>query len=124
MNKDPERHSIMREGHGKGNFRLGIGREATGGDIELLLRCLSQPTGQVSIKWAVPETIFPAEVRKTIVQFIENYLRGYLKIHPVGALEVTVLNGGWMEDIRNDLERASFIALHKAIIHAKLPPPL
>jgi hypothetical protein len=111
------------KGRGSGCFRLGIGADATGGDIDIELRCFPAPVPAVSVEWSACSEAVPAQVRQQIVSYIERYLRGYLSQHPVGSLYVAVVGASWSTERRNDPERAAWIALHSAIIDAKLPPP-
>jgi hypothetical protein len=111
-------------GRGSGRFRLGSGPGATGGDVEIELRCLPEPASAVSIEWLAPSDAVPAEAQRQIISYIDSYLRGYLVLHPVGSIHVAVVGASWFTDRRNEPDRAAAIALHYAIVHAKLPPPL
>ena len=111
-------------GRGSGYFRLGFGADATGGDVRIELRCLPASVAAVSIEWLASPEAVPAEARQQITSYIESYLRGYLVLHPVGALHVAIVGASWFTERRNEPERAAWIALHAAIVDAKLPPPV
>jgi hypothetical protein len=118
MSTDP-----IKAGRGSGHFLLGTGPAATGGDVEIELRCFPAPNPAISVEWKAPWQGVPVEAQKRIISYIERYLRGYLELHPVGSLHVTVVGAGWFTDRHNEPERAAWIALHYAIVNAKLPPP-
>lgn len=109
-------------GHGSCHFRLGIGSEATGGDLELDLHCAFGKDCSVSVDWQSPLHGIPDEARQKIVSYLDWYLRDYLELHPVGALSVVVTQAGWSMERRNEPERAAFLAVHQAMTNAKLPP--
>ena len=111
-------------GRGSGRFRLGVGADATGGDVDIELRYFLASAPAVSVEWAASSEAVPAVVRQQIVSYIERYLHGYLSQHPIGSLHVAVVGAGWFTERRNEPERAAAIALHSAIVDAKLPPPL
>ena len=110
-------------GRGSGRFRLGFGVDATGGDVDIELRYFPASSPTVSVEWSASSEAVPAVVRQQIVSYIERYLHGYLSQHPIGSLHVAVVSAGCFTDRRNEPERAAWIALHAAIIDAKLPPP-
>lgn len=110
-------------GRGSGLFRLGNGPDATGGNVEIELRCKPDAAPAVSVEWLAPHDTVPAHARHQILSYIEAYLRGYLGKNPVGKLHVSVVGAGWFTDRRNEPDRAAWIALHYAIVNAKLPPP-
>jgi hypothetical protein len=110
-------------GRGSGRFRLGFGANATGGDVEIQLQCIPATAPTVSVEWLVSPENVPTQARQQIVSYIEEYLHDYLALHPVGSLRVTIVGAGWFTERRNDPERAAWIALHGAIIDAKLPAP-
>jgi len=110
------------EATGSCHFRLGVGPGATGGDLEVHLRCYAdQPTG-ATVEWQVPDDRMPAEGRRETMEYLEWYLRDYLQLHPVGALHLTIVDAAWCSDRRNEPERAAFIAVHEAMTKAGLPP--
>lgn len=110
------------EAKGSGRFRLGVGPGATGGDLEVRLRCYAdRPTG-VTVEWQVPHARMPDEGRQETVEYLEWYLRDYLQLHPVGALHLEVVDAGWWDDRRNEPKRAAFLAVHQAMTNAGLPP--
>jgi hypothetical protein len=114
---------ISNTGRGSGRFRLGLGADATGGDVDIELRCFPAQVPAVSVEWSASSEAMPAKARQQTVSYIERYLRDYLSEHPVGSLHVAVVGAGWFTDRRNEPERAAWIALHSAIVDAKLPPP-
>jgi hypothetical protein len=114
---------ISNTGQGSGRFRLGVGVGATGGDVDIELRCFPASAPAVSVEWLAASEAVPAQARQQIVSYIERYLNGYLSQHPVGSLHVAVVSAGWFTDRLNEPERAAWIALHRAITAAKLPPP-
>jgi hypothetical protein len=111
-------------GRGSGRFRLGVGENATGGDLEIELRWFPGAVVGVTVEWLTSSDAVPREARRRMVSYIEHYLEGYLALHPVGSIHVTVVSAGWFTDRRNEPQRAARIALHLAIVDAKLPPPL
>jgi hypothetical protein len=113
-----------RLGRGSGGFRLGHGANATGGNLDVELHCIPATAAAVSIEWSAASDAVPAQARQQIISEIEGYLLGYLSRHPVGSFKVVIVGAGWFSDRRNEPIRATRVALHNAIIDAKLPPPL
>jgi hypothetical protein len=111
-------------GRGSGRFRLGFGADATGGDIVIELRCIPAAAPAVTVEWLASSDVVPPEAQRQMVSYIQDYLEGYLALHPVGSIHVAVVSAGWFTDRHNEPERAAAIALHMAILDAKLPPPL
>src|SRR4051812_15902165 len=110
------------EGKGSGRFRIGFGADATGGDLEVDLRCYADRPNEATVEWQVDDDRMPAEGRRETIEYLEWYLRDYLQLHPVGALHVAVVGAGWWSDRRNEPKRAAFIAVHQAMTNAGLPP--
>src|SRR5579859_1550177 len=118
MKAEPEKF-----GRGSGLFRLGTGPDATGGNVEIELRCVPAAAPVVFVEWLAPHDSVPPQARQQTLAYIERYLRGYMGRNPVGALHVSVVGAGWFADRHNEPERAAWIALHHAIVDAELPPP-
>jgi hypothetical protein len=69
-----------------------------------------------------------ADLRAAAVQEVQaeaqSYITGYLKLNPsVGGLAVAILDVRLDDTRRNDLQRATRMALHKGLIDLDLPPP-
>jgi len=108
------------EARGSCHFRFGVGSGATGGDLELLLRCYADRPSTATVEWQGGDRM-PAEAKREAIEYLEWYLTDYLKKHPVGALHVTVVDAGWLTDRRNEPQRAAFLAVHEAMTKAGLP---
>lgn len=110
-------------GHGRMNFEFGFGAQGTCGDVSLTLRCWRSEPPSVAVDWQAPENIVPDFARQEIVACTTANLRAYLAEHSVGALQATITGAAWSAERRNELNRASFWAMHKAVLEAGLPPP-
>ena len=113
---------ITNPGRGSGRFRLDVDASATGGDVDIELHCFVTSSPAVSVEWSASSDAVPAEAQQQILSYIERYLHSYLSEHPMYSIHVAVVSAGWFTDRRNEPERAAWIALHSAIVDAKLPP--
>ena len=104
------------------NFVLGFGTQGTCGDVSLTLRCWRSEPPSVAVDWQAPGNCVPDFARQEIVACTTANLRGYLVEHPVGALQATITGAAWSTERRNEPDRASFWAMHSAILEAGLPP--
>ena len=110
------------EARGSGRFRLGVGLGATGGDLGVRLRYYADRPVGATVEWLIPHDQVPAEGRREAIEYLEWYLRDYLRSHPVGALHLEVVDAGWWSDRRNEPTRAAFLAIHQAMTNAGLTP--
>ena len=112
-----ERHALHRFDR---PFVLGKGPTGTFGHVELSI-VVTEAGGGVEVTWNADDQLDSAS-RQTLLNWVTSYLKWYVSDHPQFGLRAKI-NGVQTDPVRrNELDRAPWIAILKAVDRLELPP--
>ncbi len=119
----PKTSSVLRRGHGKGLYLFRRGTDQRHGHVEVIADPLPVSSGW-SVVWNVPGDVLLPEHRKQIEAVAVNCLANLFATCPArSGVRLMIANGSWIGQMRNDYERATRVAVGRALADAGILTP-